>query len=195
MLEPACQEEIARRVRVPQIIVAALVAGLLVFLVIVLVVIQQGFAGVPETAPILTCVALAFALSAVLARLIVPNLIVAQGRRNIIQGTWQVPMSAQSQSGYGQTMQQECAQFVERTGDAGRLLFVFQARTIVAAAVLEGPAFFVLITYMIGRSPLALILAVFLILGVALHFPTQSGVIHWIDDQLRLVEQERQFRR
>ena len=87
MLEPACREEIARRVRTSQIIVGAMVAGPLAFLVIVLVVIQRGFAGVPETAPILTYVALAFALSAVLARLIVPNLIVAQARRNIIQGT------------------------------------------------------------------------------------------------------------
>ena len=195
MLEPACREEIARRVRTSQIIVGALVAGPLVFLVIVFVVIQQGFAGVPETAPILTYIALAFAFSAVLARLIVPNLIVAQSRRNIIQGTWQMPVSAHSQSGYSQTVQEDFARFIEQTGDAGRLLFVFQTRTIVAGAVLEGAAFFALITYMIERSPLALIVAVLLILGVALHFPTRSGVIRWIEDQLRLVERERQFGR
>ena len=195
MLEPACREEIARRVRTSQIIVGAMVAGLLVFLVVVLVVIQQGFAGVPERAPILTYLAIAYVLSAVLARLIVPNLIVGRARRNIIQGTWQVPLPDPQQSRYSKTMQAQSARFIEQTGDAGQLSVVFQTRTIVAGALLEGAAFFALISYMLGRSPLALILAVFLILGVAAHFPTRSGVIHWIDEQLRLVERERQFGR
>ncbi len=192
MLEPVCREEIARRVRTPQIIVGAMVAGLLVFLVIVLVVIQHGMPGLPEVATILNSVAIAFALTAVLARLFVPGMIVARARRQIAQGAWQVPLPDQPQSRFSQAMQEQSARFTEQTGDAGGLLFVFQTKTIVACALLEGPAFFAFISYMLGRSPLALLLGGLLILGVALHFPTRSGVIHWIEDQLRLMEQERQ---
>ena len=106
-----------------------------------------------------------------------------------------MPLPDPQQSRYSQTMQEQSARFLERTGDAGQLFVVFQTRTIVAGALLEGTAFFALITYMIERSPLALTLAVLLILGVAVHFPTRSGVIRWIEDQLRLVERERQFGR
>jgi len=192
MLEPACREAIGRRVLTLQIVVGALVAGLLVFLVVVLVVIQEGMPGAPEVASILTYVAVGLALTAVLVRLFVPDMIVARGRRQIGEGAWQMPRSAPA---HGATGQQHSAQFVEQTGDAGRLFLVFQTRTIVAAALLEGPAFFALIAYMLGRSPLAMIVALLLILGVALHFPTQSGVLHWIEEQLRRVDEERQFGR
>jgi hypothetical protein len=195
MLEPACRDEIARRVRIPQVIVAALVAGLLTFLAIVLVLIQQGFAGAPEVATILTGVAVAMAVAAVLARLTVPPMIVARARRRIAQGTWQVPQAAQAQSAYSQASQEDAARFLEQTGDAGRLFFVLVSKTIVAAAIVEGAAFFALIAYMLGRSPLALALAILMIAAVAAHFPTRSGVMSWIEGQLRLVEQERQFGR
>ena len=44
---------------------------------------------------------------------------------------------------------------------------------IVGAALFEGPAFFLLITYMLEHSPWSLLAAIVMILGVALHFPTQ----------------------
>jgi hypothetical protein len=38
-----------------------------------------------------------------------------------------------------------------------------------------------------------LVVAVAMILGLVFHIPTRSGVVHWIEDQLQLIEQERQF--
>jgi len=102
---------------------------------------------------VLTYLAIAFALTAVLVRLFVPGMIVARARRQIAQGAWQVPLRDQPQSRYSQTMQGQSARFIEQTGDAGQLSVVFQTRTIVAGALLEGAAFFALISYLLGRSP------------------------------------------
>jgi hypothetical protein len=81
------------------------------------------------------------------------------------------------------------ADFYEKTGDAGTLMMLYRAKTIAGAAMLEGAAFFGLITYLVNQDPIALALGGLLIVGVALHFPTRSGVIRWIDDQLLWLEQ------
>ena len=83
----------------------------------------------------------------------------------------------------------------EEAGDAGKLYMLLQSRTIVAAALLESPGFFWGIIHLLTHSPLSLIAAILLILGVAAHFPTRSRVIHWIENQLRLVDEERRFGR
>jgi len=195
VLEPACKDAIARQVRIPQIIVGALAAGPVFFLVIVIVLVQQGFSGTTDIGPILTYLAVAFAVLAVSARLIVPNLIVARARRGILSGTWHSPQSVYSQSQHPQPAQEDLARFFEQTGDAGKLFYVFHTRTIVAAAILEGTAFFGLIAYLSEGSLVALVLAVAMIIAVAAHFPTRSGVLEWIEGQLRLLERERQFGR
>ena len=64
---------------------------------------------------------------------------------------------------------------------------------IVSAACLEGAAFFLLIAYMLERSPWALAAAFALILGVAAHFPTRQRVSDFIQRQMSLIEEERQF--
>ena len=102
---------------------------------------------------------------------------------------------APGKPGYAHPMQEQFARFLEQTGDAGRLFCVFQTRTIVATALLEGTAFFALISYMIGRSPVALALAIVMMVAVAGHFPTRAGVIGWIEDQLHRLERERQYGR
>jgi hypothetical protein len=48
------------------------------------------------------------------------------------------------------------------------------------------------IWYAVARSPIVLIVAIALIVCVAAHFPTRSKVFAWIEDQLLLIEQERQ---
>ena len=45
------------------------------------------------------------------------------------------------------------------------------------------------------RSPLALVLAVALIVGVAMPLPTIANAAQWVEDQLRLLEGDRAFRR
>ena len=76
--------------------------------------------------------------------------------------------------------------------DAGKLLFVFQSKLLIGAALLESAAFFAGIAYMLEGTTLALLLAILFALLVALQFPTRFSVEQWLDQQLRLLEEERQ---
>jgi hypothetical protein len=65
----------------------------------------------------------------------------------------------------------------------------------VGAAIIEGATFLMLIAYMTERFTPVLAIAVVLIVAIAAHMPTRSGVVHWIEDQLRLVDEERSMGR
>jgi hypothetical protein len=65
-------------------------------------------------------------------------------------------------------------------------------KTIFAAAVLEGAAILLLIAHLVEDSPLSLGVAIVLIVVLAAHFPTESRVDGWIEDQTRLLDEERQ---
>jgi len=177
--------ELTPVLRTMQIVVGALVAGCAMFLVVVLVVAPTMAADRRQDMPLITYVATGFAVVSLIVRAVVPGIVVTLGRRRILNGNWPMPASR----GGSQPINVE---FIERTGDAGRLAVLSLNRTIIAAAMLEGAAFFALVAYMIERLPLALVVAVALIVGVALHFPTRSRLVHWVEDQLALIEQERQ---
>ncbi len=188
MSETKWQDEIGSWVRIAQIIVAALTTGTVLFLVVAIVLVAQG-AFVPEGEAsggelrmIMECTLGLFLVGVLIARMIAPGQIVARARRRIAAGQWVPGESAQAA---------KMASFIERTGDAGRLMGVFLTKTIVAAALFEGVAFFALIVFMLTQSIIALSIALALIVGLVLHFPTRSGVVHWIEDQLVIVEQER----
>jgi hypothetical protein len=132
----------------------------------------------------LTYVALAFLAAAIVARCVVPGVIVRAGRRNIARGAF--PLSDARGAA-----QESSRTALERMGDAGKLLTLFQTKTILGAALFEGVAFFMLIAYMVERCTPILAVAIGLILAIAAHMPTRSGVVHWIEDQLRLVDEER----
>ncbi|MBN2477537.1 MAG: hypothetical protein JXB62_23220 [Pirellulales bacterium] len=177
------QNELSPVLRVHQIVVAALLTGCLMFLVITLVIGSSVAEGMEQESTLITFTSLGFAVVALLVRTVVSGVIVARGRRSILRGTWRLPR--------GRDGQPISAEFIERTGDAGKLAVLSLQRTIVGAAVLEGAAFFTLVAYLIEQSPLALGAAALLIVGVGLHFPTQGRLVQWIADQLTLLEQER----
>ena len=52
---------------------------------------------------------------------------------------------------------------------------------------------FALVAYLVDQSPLSLMLAGVLIFGLAAHFPTRSRLIHWIEDQLVLLQRQRRL--
>ena len=56
----------------------------------------------------------------------------------------------------------------------------------------EGVTFLMIIAYMLEGQMLSLILTFPLLVGLAIHFPSQSQVEHWIEHQLPLLEQDRQ---
>jgi hypothetical protein len=61
---------------------------------------------------------------------------------------------------------------------------------IAGAALFEGAAFFLLVAYLVERSPWSLAAAIVMIIGVALHFPTQQRVADWIERQTSLLQEE-----
>lgn len=184
------QEELAPQVRTLQIIIAALAAGVIVFLAGTLVIASPdqgpdgGDAELPLGLGLMTLVALFMTASMVVARVIVPSQMTAAARRRIAAGTWHPPQSTQATE-----------KLLEQTGDAGKLSMIFMMRTIVAAALLEGAAFTSIVAYMQEGSTVALGLAVALAAGILLHFPTAPRVAGWIEAQLRRVEEERDMAR
>ena len=176
-------------VRVLQIIVVALAAGCVVFLVVAH---QTGLADGADAAgndqsAFLELFALAFLAVAGIARLIVPRVVVAASLRKIVDQKWQLSPT----SGPGDGGQQN---LIEQHGDAARLWFVYMTKTIVGVAILEGATFFLIIVYMLGRSSLMATCAIALMVVVAAHFPTVDRVSNWIADRLRRVDEERQMR-
>jgi hypothetical protein len=187
MNDPAWREEVPKYVRVSQIIVGALVLGCVSFLGIVLAIggpaVQQ--AGDAGPTLLLSYMALVFLVADIIARLIVPRLMIRAGRHSIACGTFAMPIFDQSSAA------QARREAFEQMGDAGRLLMLFQTKTIIAGAILEGATFFLLIAYMIERYTPVLVIAVAMIVAIAAHIPTSRGVIDWIEDQLRLLREER----
>jgi hypothetical protein len=186
MSDDSWHEDATKTVRILQIIVAAMCAGMLLFLVIAL-----GMAPLlkPPSAmrPIsLTWVAFAFVGLALIARAILPWILTAKARREILSGTY-APLGPRQRISSVPVEDGGCR-------DAKYLLPVFQAKTIMGAALFEGCGFFAAIAYLLEGSPVGLGLALALVLGVAAHFPTRSRAIGWVEGQLEIVGQEKMFR-
>jgi hypothetical protein len=181
MSNTSWQDEIGRVVWPLQIIIPALVMGCLFFLAVVTFMPPLGPA---PLAALMGYVGLGFVLAALIAREIAVRGIVGRGRRRIRAGTFP-PLANSPVPGLNSQ------EFLARTGDAGLLYSVYQARMITGAAILEGAAFLMLSLFMIGRQPWTVALAIALIAGVALHFPTRASVCQWIEQQLRLMSEER----
>jgi len=170
------EERLTPVLRQLQMIVGSLVAGCTIFLVIALFV-SAGREGA-EGPPLVSYIAMASGVMALLARALIPPKIITVGRQRILH-----------QEGRD-----------ARRGDAldgrstvGRLLQLFAASTIIPCIVIEGATFFLLVAYVVEGWPPAVIAAVALIAVLALHLPTRARLIHWVEDQLTLLEQERQL--
>ena len=176
-------------IRVCQIIVGALVMGVVTFLVIVVVFLprfdgggpdaaQAGRADAPQAAPatelpIITDVALALGASVLVLSFVIPQVAVTQARGQIAKGTAPKPAKAAEE-------------------DTASLLPVYQTRLIIGSALLEGGAFFATIAYMLERKPMALA-AAGVLLGVLLtRLPTALRLRGWLDRQTEILLEERQ---
>ena len=134
----------------------------------------------------LTWVAFAFVGLALIARAILPWILTAKARREVLNGTY-APL------GPGQSISSVP---VEDGGcrDAKYLLPVFQTTTLLSAALFEGCGFFAAIAYLLEGNPVGLGLSLALVLCVAAHFPTCSRAIGWVEGQLEIVGQEKAMR-
>jgi len=182
MPKKVLNEHLSSFVLTLRIIVASLVQGLLVFLAVAvyqrLVAPEVGLAVVFDP---LTIVSIVVAFAALIAQPLVAGLIVSRGRQRIADGTWKPPG--------GQTVADS---YIDK-GDTGRLMAVYQLRTIVSCAILEGAAFLAAVVVLLEGSLICLGIAVGLMISVACRFPFQNLVAAWIEEQLRLIDDERGF--
>jgi hypothetical protein len=167
-----------------QIIVVALVAGSLAFLVMATVLARQGI--VPgQHDRLFGYLALGAGAAAVLARLVVGHVMVSAGRRRIVENRFVARLSPDP----------AIQEFARQFGDRAKLFLVYFTQTITTSAILEGAAFFATIVYLcLDRSPWNAALAACLIGLILIQFPTRRHIQEWVDRQLRLVTDERQLR-
>jgi hypothetical protein len=188
MSEKSWQDDVGRQVRTLQIIVAAIVSGVLMFLFIACLV-----AGAPrEGRSVLSTIALAVAAILVVLRLIVPAVIASRSRRKILRGQYSPGLGVASPA-VAEAKRQHLETFFRRTGDAGRLMIVYMTNTIMAAAILEGAAFLLLVAYLVDHQAVTLAVAIALLVAIAAHMPWRARVFAWIEEQLRWLEEQRQF--
>lgn len=159
MSNPEMTPERRKMVLTSQIIVAALFAGCLFFLLIVLLIVpgKLGSWDLGLGQP-MTCVALVVAFGILAARIVVPGVITNQMLRQVAQRQPKEP-------------------------DWKDLCGVYQTTLIIKAAMLEGATFLLMIMYMLEHSPWTLALAVVFLLLLLMHMPTPLRVDDWIERQ------------
>jgi hypothetical protein len=172
-------EALAGPIRAIQIICAAISVGPLIFMFIVLFAIPGGMAGTLGP-PMITYVAILFALIVLAVRGPIMNRFVSRERKLIARGEYSTADGRMAND------------FIGKTGDAGRLLVVYQKRMIFSAALLEGSTFFLIIAYMIERTPYALAGAILLLLALLAQIPSRAGIERWIEEQYQILAQDRQ---
>lgn len=177
MALPSWREELPGRVRGMQIIIAALCLGCIVFLGIAAAIAPSMSKN--GDSKLITYVALGFVILAIVPRLVVPAIMVSVGRRKIA-GELQMERDALSDPKRLEDFENDAAR---------RLLGLLQGKTIISGALIEGSTFFLLIAYMLERSPIALAGAVLMIVVLAMHFPTVDRTTSWIEDQLKLLRE------
>jgi hypothetical protein len=169
-----------------RVIVIALATGVVAFAVAAIVIrMQQAAAPANDAAGLLTILGIAAAPVAFLLSRFLPGLIVAKARRQIAGGQYGVP--AESNPNQASGPQSGMVQL----GDDGKLFTVFQTKTIISAALVDGAAFLNIVAFLLGGSLIALGLGLLLALAIVSLFPRMSRVLEWIEAQRRLMAEEK----
>jgi hypothetical protein len=188
MRTPASEELFIRQVRTQQIVVAALIGGAVFALGVVLILRLGGLANLPPAGQnrIVSYVIMGFAIVLLVVRLLVPDEIIKFQRDRIARGTWRFPGRSES------SPPSRLETMLEEAGDFGKLGFVHGTRLILQIALLEAAAFALLVAYYLDGMPVVAVLTGLFILLMIAQFPTRARVEHWIENQLLLIEQDRQ---
>jgi hypothetical protein len=189
---PGDQDAIRSATLQGQIILGALVAGLVMFLVISTIIIigltprpaaadGRGAVAAESPLPIITYVAVAFGATLLPMSFVVPSLVAKQQRRALASAGMTASASPAPTRG-GQSN----AAMAPLTG----LPAAFLSQLIIGAAINEGAAFLALVAYLLEKNPIALAMAVVLIAGVIARFPTAGRVERWIEQQQEKLREE-----
>ncbi|MFL5243194.1 MAG: hypothetical protein ACJ8FY_13900 [Gemmataceae bacterium] len=170
MNPPELDSTIRPRVFTLRIIIGALLSGVAIMAVMAIFLRQSGNRPPPPPVPIMTYLALGFGAVLLVMHRFILKLVESNARKRITG----VP----SESG---------GPVIEPLD----LLGIYQSSRIIAAALLEGPAFFCLIAYLVEGHWLSLAAAGILWIGLLLLFPSVDGVARWIMEQQETIQQER----
>jgi len=193
MPDESWHEEAAKQARSLQIIVTALLMGGVVFLLIVLGIGPKVIQPVPLQRSPATWVACVAAGIALIAKAVVAWRIAKKARREIVNGTY-TPIHSQQQVVPSPTGGGPSSAENARLRDATYLQSFFQSMTIVGLVLLEAAAVIATRAYFIEGHPVALGLAILMLVSVAAQFPTQSQIIGWVERQIEAAEQEKMLR-
>ena len=158
MYDDSWHDETAKTVRILQVMVAAMFAGSLFFLLIAVNLAAQGKhdLSLPVSLNVIAC---ALVGAGLIARAVVLSSVVSKARREVVSGT-HTPGGPRLRIGLYPSAG-------DGRHDAKCLLSAFQNKTIISGALFEGWAFLATIAFWIEGNPISLGLAVLLILGVA----------------------------
>jgi hypothetical protein len=170
-------------VRTTQIVMGALIAGVTIFLVIVVTLVHFGGFGPlvgaanpgnnpaaaqrpAQSIPILTYLSAGMGIIVLPLSFLVPNLIATQGLR---------AAAARARSG--------TLSSTPPPGGNATPANVFHVSAIIGGAMDEGAAFFAGIAYLLEQNPIALGVCATLLAALILRFPTRGRFESWVERQ------------
>lgn len=167
------------RLRVTQIIAAALLIGLLSFTGVVVYLVQSGAQPLPQNQLfIMTYLTLGLFLLQALLALVMPRKIANYNVQQVAAGTWQ--------------MQEQPVAADHFATDTDKLLAIYQTALIIQLALLEGVGFFACIAYLLEQQVIILVVLGLIVLFLLISFPGQERMRRWIEHQSRRIEEIRQ---
>jgi hypothetical protein len=175
--EDFASDRVRGHVRTMQIICGTLAAGVVTFLVVVLVI--NGLPNAAAKPGVVTYISAGFFLVMLVVAMIVPRSIVQSQIAHIARGTWKPP--EQLPANY------------DVTSESAKLLIVYQTHMIVRLAMLEGAAFFALVAYLLEEHWLALGVAICALALLLSQFPTRGRLENWADYALSRMQEMRQW--
>jgi len=177
------QREFVRRVaQTLQIIVGAMAAGVIMFLGVTIFLASQKVEVPPPAVPVVTYAAIGMTIVSVVAWLFVPGIASGNMRKALVEGRakdWGLVKNLPNAA---------------EVGDIAPLAAVYQTRTIISVAVLEGAAFLAIMAYMLEHQVISLCLAVALLLLILSQIPSKSKVESWLESERIAIDQLRQMR-
>jgi hypothetical protein len=166
-------ETVKMVIRTTRIIVIALIVGVVFFGGFL---VTMGLANRQPNQILIAYIAAGFAAVAIPTSIFASSALANKAVQSIAAGTFKTP---------GQM------RHMQIDDDLSRLALVYQQKTIVAGAFLEGAAFFNLVAYMLEGQNYSLLIAVGLVALLAVHIPRTPAVETWLEHRLERVAAER----
>jgi hypothetical protein len=181
MLSNDQREHVAALVRPMQIIVFALFAGLMSFLVVIVTMrLGQQPAGQLAHGPFIAYIALIAAFAAPIAAWLVSRIVAGSMRQEIVDGT--------STANVGTT------HVPEEMKPIHQLVATYQTTLIVGCAILEGGGFFNAVAIILEQQRMNIVAAAVLAVLILIQMPTAGRVVSWVEDELNTIDRLRSMR-